>query len=297
MWLRRPDVRVGKCHLLKRACRKKRRLLVTHYGPCQTCSGVRCSVGKRCVLDEQLTPRCVRCPLTCLDLEKPRPICGGDGNTYLSPCHLKMASCRARKEIPRAYKGPCQDDVTCNQVRCWRDQRCLTHVSTGMPQCTWCGSLDSCRASSRPVCASDGKIYPSWCALRHQACRSGRALTPALHHHCSANDTKTDDCSHHSGKRGKQRKHKRRQRKLKERRERLHRLQGLGIVVTTSTSVPEVERVGTGHPNNSEVLVGSAEGERGEEERKKKKRRRRRKGCKTEKGKKKSDRRTKGGGE
>ncbi|XP_037798440.1 follistatin-like [Penaeus monodon] len=80
---------VSECHLLKRACRKRRRLLVTHYGPCQTCSGVRCSAGKTCVLDEQLTPRCVRCPTTCPAPEKPRPICGADGRTYPSPCHLK----------------------------------------------------------------------------------------------------------------------------------------------------------------------------------------------------------------
>ncbi|XP_063603261.1 follistatin-like isoform X1 [Penaeus indicus] len=295
---------VSECHLLKRACRKKRRLLVTHYGPCQTCSGVRCSAGKTCVLDEQLIPRCVRCPTTCPAPEKPRPICGADGRTHPSPCHLKRASCRAQKEIPRAYKGACRDGATCNQVRCWREQRCLTHVSTGMPQCTWCGSLDSCRTSSRPICASDGKVYPSWCALRHEACRSGRALPPALHHHCSANGTKTDDCKLDSGKRGKQRKDRRKQKKLKERRERLHRLQDLGVVVTTPNSVAEGDRVDSEQPDAPEVAVGSAEGERGEEEgderrdsERKKKRRRRRKGCRTERGKKKGDRRAKGGGE
>lgn len=102
---------------------------------------------------------------------------------YLFICLFVYLSTPFHPPLRRPAEG-----ATCNGVRCWRDQRCLTHVSTGMPQCTWCGSLDSCRASSRPVCASDGKVYPSWCALRHEACRSGRALPPALHHHCSASE-------------------------------------------------------------------------------------------------------------
>nr|XP_053634670.1 follistatin-like [Cherax quadricarinatus] len=197
----------SECHLLKRACRKKRRLLVAHYGPCQTCSGVRCGGGKKCVLDEQMTPRCVRCPSSCPPQDKPRPICAADQRTYVSPCHLKRASCRAAAEIPRAYKGPCREDATCSSVRCWRDQRCLTRVDGGQPQCTSCGSLDSCKPSSRPVCASNGRIYPSWCAFRHEACRSGRALIPTLHQHCASNHTEVDDCNkqHFKPKKSKQR--------------------------------------------------------------------------------------------
>ncbi|XP_069166095.1 follistatin isoform X1 [Procambarus clarkii] len=197
----------SECHLLKRACRKKKRLLVAHYGPCQTCIGVRCGTGKKCVLDEQMTPRCVRCPTTCPALDKSRPICAADNRTYLSPCHLKRASCRAAAEIPRAYKGPCREDASCSDVRCWRDQQCLTRVSTGKPQCTTCGSLDSCRPSSRPVCATNGRVYPSWCAFRHEACRSGRALIPTLHQHCAANHTDVDNCNkhHYKSKKYKQR--------------------------------------------------------------------------------------------
>ncbi|XP_071519025.1 follistatin isoform X2 [Panulirus ornatus] len=204
----------SECHLLKRACRKKKRLMVAHYGPCQTCSGVRCGGGRKCVLDEQMTPRCVRCPTTCPRLDKARPLCAADGHTYTSPCHLKRASCRAAAHIPRAYKGPCRDDASCGEVRCWRDQRCLTHDATGRPQCTSCSSLDSCRPSSRPVCASDGRTYPSWCAFRHEACRSGRALTPTLHHHCTANHTQPDDCNkqHYRTKKNKYQRHRERMR-------------------------------------------------------------------------------------
>ncbi|XP_050707970.1 follistatin-like, partial [Eriocheir sinensis] len=178
----------SECHLLKRACRKKQRLSVAHYGPCQTCVGVRCSGGKKCVMDEQMTPRCVKCPTSCPRTDRVRHLCGADQRTYSSPCHLKQASCIAGAEILRAYKGACQEGATCNTVRCWRGQKCLTQEVTEQPQCTSCGALDSCLPSSRPVCASDGRVYPSWCAFKHEACRSGRALTPTLHLHCAASE-------------------------------------------------------------------------------------------------------------
>ncbi|XP_066961887.1 follistatin isoform X2 [Macrobrachium rosenbergii] len=217
----------SECHLLKRACRKKKRVLVAHYGPCQTCSGLRCRGGKQCVLDEQMTPICIRCPVACPKKDK-RPLCAADGRTYTSRCQLKQASCRAGSLIPRAYMGACRDSPTCDTVRCWGNQTCLTSVETGQPQCTECDD-HACRPSTRPVCASDGRTYPSWCAFRHEACRSGRALTPALHQHCASNHTKADDCkpskAHASGRGSgssggssskKSRKHKSRQQELEE---------------------------------------------------------------------------------
>ncbi|CAL4082877.1 unnamed protein product, partial [Meganyctiphanes norvegica] len=99
----------SECHLLKRSCRKKKRLLVSHYGPCQTCSGVRCGGGKQCVMDERLVPQCVRCPTVCPEpAPKSRPICGQDGKIYESSCHLKLSQCKQGRAILRSYKGPCK---------------------------------------------------------------------------------------------------------------------------------------------------------------------------------------------
>ncbi|KAK4305172.1 hypothetical protein Pmani_022921, partial [Petrolisthes manimaculis] len=170
------------------------------------CSGMRCSGGRRCMLDEQLTPRCVHCPTSCARPSPPRPYVPPTPRTYPSPCHLKRASCRAAHKIPRAYKGPCRDE-TCSSVRCWKGERCLTHEATGQPQCTSCQAIDSCKSPSRPVCASDGREYPSWCAFRHEACRSGRAMTLTVHHHCAQNHTEVDDCNkrQYKPKRNKQR--------------------------------------------------------------------------------------------
>lgn len=88
--------------------------------------------------------------------------------------------------LPPSLSPP--EGATCNTIRCWRGQKCLTQEVSGQPQCTSCGALDSCLPSSRPVCASDGRVYPSWCAFKHEACRSGRALTPTLHLHCAASE-------------------------------------------------------------------------------------------------------------
>lgn len=83
---------------------------------------------------------------------------------------------------------PSTEDATCSTVRCWKGERCLTHEATGQPQCTSCEAIDSCKPPSRPVCASDGREYPSWCAFRHEACRSGRAMTLTVHHHCAQSE-------------------------------------------------------------------------------------------------------------
>ncbi|XP_045116966.1 follistatin-like isoform X2 [Portunus trituberculatus] len=301
----------SECHLLKRACRKKKRLLVAHYGPCQTCIGVRCGGSKKCVMDEQMNPRCLSCPESCPLSQRRRHLCGTDQRTYSSPCHLKQASCLAGAVILRAYKGPCQEDATCNTVRCWRGQKCLLQEHTGQPQCTACGSLDSCLPSSRPVCASDGKVYPSWCAFRHEACRSGRALTPTLHLHCAAIDgdvtevfkwyrghdhTKPDDCHKQPFKlkKNKQRRKQLELMKQNEIRQQIRRqrvLQGVAQVagstmheLSLGERLNSVER-GAGRGGAVVERIGSRkvtsiDGDSSNDKRKKRKRRRRRRNCK-----------------
>ncbi|XP_076034315.1 follistatin-like isoform X2 [Oratosquilla oratoria] len=210
----------SECHLLKRACRKKKRGHVAHYGPCQTCNGVRCAEGKTCVLDEKLIPRCRRCPPTCQTEAKtaagaattaeavdgveattmpprPRPLCGTDGVTYASRCHLKQASCARGADIQQAYKGACKRGATCSNVRCGRQQKCLSDFGSGAPVCVRCTTPRDCQLAPNHVCASDGSFYPSWCALHHEACRTGRALHPMPLAYCRThNKTKTnpEDC-------------------------------------------------------------------------------------------------------
>ncbi|KAK1132654.1 hypothetical protein K0M31_014039 [Melipona bicolor] len=103
------------CRLKKRACKKgSHELAVAYNGHCQSsCARVRCGQGRSCLLDQNLSPHCVRCARRCpqpppQQRAAARPVCGADGNTYKSACHLRLAACRAGRAIPVAYKGHCK---------------------------------------------------------------------------------------------------------------------------------------------------------------------------------------------
>lgn len=54
-------------------------------------------------------PHCVKCATYCTPGMSPsRLVCGSDGRTYQSACHLREAACRMGKAIPIAYKGRCK---------------------------------------------------------------------------------------------------------------------------------------------------------------------------------------------
>ncbi|PAA74838.1 hypothetical protein BOX15_Mlig009437g1 [Macrostomum lignano] len=67
--------------------------------------------------------RCV-CPNTCWnvgDSEDSGEVCGSDGRTYPSLCHLMRASCHAVYQVKAMYRGRCNP---CADFRCPSGQRC-----------------------------------------------------------------------------------------------------------------------------------------------------------------------------
>lgn len=76
--------------------------------------GVRCRHGRSCLLDQNLSAHCVKCARRCTLSAKQsaqlKPVCGVDGQTYKSACHLRAAACRAGRAIAIAYRGPCRAD-------------------------------------------------------------------------------------------------------------------------------------------------------------------------------------------
>lgn len=40
-------------------------------------------------------------------LSPSKRVCGIDGITYPSPCHIKLKSCKTGRAIAVAYRGPC----------------------------------------------------------------------------------------------------------------------------------------------------------------------------------------------
>ncbi|EFA07639.2 follistatin [Tribolium castaneum] len=163
------------CRLRKRACRRKSHSLAIAYsGTCQTsCDKIKCPSGMHCLLDQNLHPHCVNCSKRCSDSPRRREVCGSDGVTYPSACHLREKTCRRGKAIPIAYKGPCREGATCGDVRCQDRQSCLTDPSTGMPRCVSCTSTCRPRHMHGPICGTNNSTYHSWCDMMVDSCAKG----------------------------------------------------------------------------------------------------------------------------
>ncbi|XP_050541092.1 follistatin-A isoform X2 [Daktulosphaira vitifoliae] len=185
------------CRLKKRSCRTRdQSLVVAYHGLCQnSCEKVTCPGGKYCLQDQNLMPHCVKCASYCsTGLSPSKLVCGSDGHTYQSACHLREAACRTGRAIPIAYKGRCKKSATCATVSCKSGQKCLTENKTGRPRCVTCNlPCPTEPVSNRkevgggPVCGSNDKTYHSWCHMFMDACATGFVI-----------ETKSSGkCSHH----------------------------------------------------------------------------------------------------
>ncbi|XP_029055708.2 follistatin-A [Osmia bicornis bicornis] len=197
------------CRLKKRACKKgSHELAVAYNGHCQSsCVRVRCGQGRSCVLDQNLSPHCVRCARRCpqpppQQRAVARPVCGADGNTYKSACHLRLAACRAGRAIPVAYKGHCKQNADCTTIRCREGQTCLSEMKSGRPRCVTCTyrcprKRERVRnrthrdrdPSATMLCATNNITYPSWCHIVKDACDTGFVLETRHAGPCNAHDT------------------------------------------------------------------------------------------------------------
>lgn len=92
------------------------------------------------------------------------PICGGDGQTYMTLCFLECKQTIEGKRITVEHKGSCSKKTNC-----------------------------VCRSSYDPVCGSNGVTYPNECVL---ACNVQKLSTLKLKHRGMCNDD-YDDSGYH----------------------------------------------------------------------------------------------------
>ena len=90
---------------------------------------------------------------------------------------------------------PLAGNATCPTVRCWRNEQCLTHMTTGRPQCYPCHAARECGTESLPrhVCNMDGRLYNNMCALLKASCSAGAAPDPQPRIFCKAGETASLD--------------------------------------------------------------------------------------------------------
>lgn len=128
------------------------------------------------------------CPYLC-ESRGSRQVCGTNGITYRSTCHLRRYSCRCQTDVKINYSGPCIGDAEID-VEVHQEQRLAPRVNTPMrscaERCQFGGRCDDegrcqcniqCPAAESFVCGKDGRTYRNSCFLRRAQCEEQRGIT------------------------------------------------------------------------------------------------------------------------
>ncbi|NWR41502.1 FST protein, partial [Regulus satrapa] len=168
----------NECALLKARCKEQPELEVQYQGKCKkTCRDVLCPGSSTCVVDQTNNAYCVTCNRICPEPTSPEQyLCGNDGITYASACHLRKATCLLGRSIGLAYEGKCVKAKSCEDIQCSAGKKCLWDFKVGRGRCALCDELCSESKSEEAVCASDNTTYPSECAMKEAACSMGVLL-------------------------------------------------------------------------------------------------------------------------
>ena len=89
-------------HITLREFPIKQNFIHTVVDPCLK---VKCEFNGKCNSRPERTYECL-CPI-CDSGSMTQAVCGSDGKTYASHCHLKFASCKTKKKITVINDEPC----------------------------------------------------------------------------------------------------------------------------------------------------------------------------------------------
>ena len=91
------------CKLRKESCEKQRLIEFAYDGVCDKCKTKFCDFYGHCI-DDGIEEKCI-CPDECADVYI--PVCGDNGITYTSACHLQLDSCVKQIKITIQHSGDC----------------------------------------------------------------------------------------------------------------------------------------------------------------------------------------------
>lgn len=160
------------CKLQRAACQQETSIVVVEQGPCSGCANKTCDLYAVCHGDGFGNGLC-QCPTSCEQIpnaDDKEQVCGTDGQTYPSECHLKMEACRKQQFIVVANYGNCD---LCRDVQCKHGAHCESGVCVCPTHCP--------NDVFEPLCGSDLVTYANECEMLKRTCQKDSQVT-LLHH-------------------------------------------------------------------------------------------------------------------
>uniref|UniRef100_A0A4W4G296 Agrin n=1 Tax=Electrophorus electricus TaxID=8005 RepID=A0A4W4G296_ELEEL len=165
----------NECERRRAECLSRTPIPVKQQGPCDLnvpspCLKKTCDFGGTCVVKNGQAV--CECPDACPPAQD--PVCGSDGHTHNSQCHMRAMGCALQKHIHIQHKGSCGESA-CGSC---------TFGAICDGQTGRCVCPTECVGARQPVCGSDGTTYENECELNVRACTKQLDLHVAAQGEC-----------------------------------------------------------------------------------------------------------------